>query len=136
MLQEANSSQRRMRLAIIVVAVFAALVLLLADRVPPVAMTRSLIDVTEQRIRDYAGTYHRLPAVLSDLPKLQANRNSELTDGWGRLLRYTVTGQTVTLLSLGEDGRPGGDGEDADIEVTFSVVEPPSQAVTQTSACQ
>ena len=89
------------------------------------------MDITEQRIRAYAAAHRRLPASLSDLPKLEQDRDSELADGWERPIHYRASGQTVTLLSLGKDARPGGTGQDSDIEATFTVLEAPSQPATQ-----
>lgn len=37
------------------------------------------------------------------------------TDPWGNPYRYTPAGATVEILSLGADGQPGGEGENADI---------------------
>jgi general secretion pathway protein G len=39
----------------------------------------------------------------------------EPKDPWGRDYVYTVEGGTFTITSLGKDGKPGGDGVDADI---------------------
>lgn len=39
-------------------------------------------------------------------------------DGWGRPIRYRVGDDGFGLASLGADGRPGGDGADADIALT------------------
>ena len=42
------------------------------------------------------------------------------TDGWNRPLQYRVAQDgIITLTSLGADGKPGGDGEDADISVSY-----------------
>ena len=104
---------------------------LLAERVPPDALTRTRMNVAEQRIREYASTHRRLPASLSDLPKSPRNRDSNTLDGWRRPIQYTRTGMTVTLLSLGRHGRLGGMGQDADTQVTFVVAEAPSRPTIQ-----
>lgn len=89
------------------------------EEVPPEALTRTSMTVIEVRIRDYVAAHHRLPDNLSDLPKLIDNRSESIVDGWGRPIQYEEDGQTVTLLSLGKDGRPGGAGLDTDIKATF-----------------
>ena len=38
-------------------------------------------------------------------------------DPWGNEYVYTVEGQEFELMSLGADGAPGGEGDDADIEL-------------------
>ncbi|RYY47416.1 MAG: type II secretion system protein GspG [Sphingomonadales bacterium] len=38
------------------------------------------------------------------------------TDGWGKPYDYASDGNAFTIRSLGKDGRPGGEGIDADIE--------------------
>jgi general secretion pathway protein G len=38
-------------------------------------------------------------------------------DAWGHPLSYDVTPEGFTLKSLGKDGKPGGEGMDADIEL-------------------
>jgi len=36
-------------------------------------------------------------------------------DPWGKAYRYQLTGGAVEIVSLGADGAPGGDGENADV---------------------
>lgn len=36
-------------------------------------------------------------------------------DPWGNAYEYQISGSTVTISSLGADGRAGGSGEDADV---------------------
>ena len=40
------------------------------------------------------------------------------TDPWGHAYRYTSSGGNIEILSLGADGAPGGEGENADIRNT------------------
>ena len=40
------------------------------------------------------------------------------TDPWGNAYRYTNSGGRLEILSLGADGAPGGEGENADIRNT------------------
>lgn len=39
-------------------------------------------------------------------------------DPWGKPYRYAMTNNAVEIVSLGADGAPGGDGENADIKNT------------------
>ena len=94
------------------------------EKIPPDALTRTRMCGIEYRIRDYYAKERRLPENLSVLPELRDdNRDYSLADGWGRPIQYTIEGRTVSLLSWGKDGRPGGNGQDADITVTFTVSE-------------
>jgi general secretion pathway protein G len=40
-----------------------------------------------------------------------------LKDAWSNDYRYTATGSKYTITSLGNDGKDGGTGSDADITV-------------------
>ena len=40
------------------------------------------------------------------------------SDPWGHAYRYTSSGGNIEILSLGADGAPGGEGENADIRNT------------------
>lgn len=40
------------------------------------------------------------------------------SDPWGRPYRYTNTGGGIEIVSLGADGAPGGEGENADVRNT------------------
>lgn len=115
----------------IALAILAMVILIaLADRIPPGALTRTRMDITQQRILAYVAAHRRLPASLLELPKVQG-RDSEISDGWGRPIRYAVNGRTVTLSSLGKDGLPGGTGENSDVDLTFAVPEASSLPATQ-----
>jgi hypothetical protein len=109
---------------VIIVIALAVVVFAFVEEVPPTALTRTCMTVTEGRIHDYAATHHHLPSKLSDLPRLADNRNDSIIDGWGNAIQYEVDGQSVTLLGLGKDGLPGGDGQNADIKSIFIVSEP------------
>lgn len=63
-------------------------------------------------LKQYRESEHVLPKSLSDL-----NLTSiiDTPDGWGHPFVYKVKGNNYTLLSYGQDGKPGGDGLDTDI---------------------
>jgi hypothetical protein len=97
----------------------AAVAFCFVDRITPVEMTHTAMTETFVRISLYAETNKALPPSLDVLPKREgyANRRS---DGWKRPLQYSVTGNgVITLRSLGADGKPGGDGENADISQSY-----------------
>lgn len=104
-----------------IAAAVIGLAVLFVDVIPPTALTRTRTKVIGMRIREYWRINHRLPESLADLPKVEENRDGSTDDGWGRAIRYEKKGAAVTLTSLGKDGRPGGEGEDADIREAFTV---------------
>ena len=68
--------------------------------------------------------HHRLPTGLSELPPVGADRDGSLDDVWGRAILYGMNAHaTVVLTSLGKDGKPGGEGEDADVLQAFWVAD-------------
>ena len=98
-----------------------AIPFVLADVVPPHAMTVTAIDETSVRIGLYFDWHGRLPTDLNMLPIRQGYANRS-TDGWKRALNYTVNGDAkFTLSSLGRDGRIGGTGDDADISKHYMI---------------
>jgi hypothetical protein len=91
----------------------------LIETIPPRDLTVTRICITEIRIRSYWKANGQLPASLSDLTFLKGRDNSVI-DGWGRPIKYDVTGTTtVTLSSLGANGAAGGTGLNKDIIVAF-----------------
>jgi hypothetical protein len=95
----------------------------LIETIPPRDITVTRIGITEIRIRAYWKTHGHLPAHLADLP-ISKGRDNSTIDGWGRPIKYDVTGtSTVTLSSLGLNGAVGGTGMNQDILVTFDANE-------------
>lgn len=89
------------------------------EMIPPRDLTVTRIGITEIRIRAYWKAHGQLPARLSDLSILKGRDNATI-DGWGRAIKYYVTGtSTVTLSSFGADGAAGDTGLNQDILVTF-----------------
>jgi hypothetical protein len=92
-----------------------AVSLAFVDVVPKRAITPSAMTETSVRIEMYYQRNKRLPADLDVLP-VRENYANRTTDAWNRPLRYAVdSDDTFTLTSLGEDGAPGGTGDDADV---------------------
>jgi len=93
----------------------------LVDVIPPKSQTIGAQVETAVRIGMYLEKDGKLPDSLASLPIREhyANRTS---DGWGRPLIYQVDGDSFTLTSYGRDGKPGGEGDDADELVKYKVV--------------
>lgn len=83
--------------------------------------------ITSRRLRFLAGAaemyragQRRYPDALADLPAGVEKRFADLVrgaldDAWGRAIAYEVRDGDFVLTSLGADGRPGGQGADADV---------------------
>lgn len=109
---------------VLAIAIAMAVASFFVDRIPPKASTLSAMDETFVRVGLYAETNKSLPPSLNVLPKREGYLN-RTTDGWGRGLRYTVAGDgVITLQSLGKDGKPGGEGENADISRSYRTRRP------------
>lgn len=88
-------------------------------KITPKEMTHTAMIETFVRIDIYAETNHSIPGSLEVLPRRKGYGN-QTTDGWGRPLHYRVTQDgIITLTSLGADGKPGGEGENADISLSY-----------------
>jgi len=111
-------------LMLVTTAVVLIIGVLLAERIPLSALTTTRMGLIEDRIRHFYANEHRLPADLAALPRsTDESRDSSLNDGWGQPIQYRTRGRHVRLTSFGEDGHPGGVGQNADITVTFTVSE-------------
>jgi hypothetical protein len=83
----------------------------------PEGRTRLFIQQLFVRINFYTETNKEVPPSLAALPPAGMNMTN---DAWGRPIQYRInTNSTITLLSFGRDGKPGGQGEDADIAQTY-----------------
>ena len=113
------------RVIIIATLIVVGLLLLPAlfpGRVPPGELTRQRMAFDRVRILEYGRDHGQLPLDLSALPPLPQKPGTDhhLEDAWHRSLLYEVDASgTVTLTSLGKDGRPGGSGDNADIVFRF-----------------
>jgi len=84
-------------------------------RIPPRSETITAMGETMARIVIYMEQHADYPKDLSVLPVRRGYAN-QITDAWGRQLSYSVDERgVITFSSLGRDGKPGGDGLDADI---------------------
>ncbi len=112
--------KRRATILLVVGGVIALLLgLAFFDVIPPVDMTQTAIIETFARIDLYAEANKAVPLSLEALPKRKGYAN-RTTDGWGRPLRYSVGEDgVITLRSFGADGKPGGEGKNADISRSY-----------------
>lgn len=111
-----RAMRRRTRITSVVLTALAVCgCQLFVDFIPPRDMTNTSIIETTVRIHMYMTANGEYPTNLSVLPIRNGYAN-RTTDGWGRTLVYDVDDEgIISLESLGRDGKPGGEGDDADI---------------------
>ena len=86
----------------------------------PQVMTTTAMYVDKERIFDYIREHQSLPKNLSELPQSDGKLDGT-KDGWRRPILYSVAkDDSVTLVSLGSDGKLGGTGDAADIIQSFA----------------
>ncbi len=103
----------------ILFGILSAFALVACTKITPDEMTNSAIGETFARIHIYAQTKRAVPSSLDVLPKRDGYANQTM-DGWDRPLQYRIAADgTITLTSLGRDGKPGGSGADADVSVSY-----------------
>jgi len=89
-------------------------------------LAQTQIETVASKIENYQQDVGSLPPDLEALVKAPASstgwlgpyaKENELKDPWGHPLDYRVPGASdpYDLISYGRDGKPGGDGLDADI---------------------
>jgi hypothetical protein len=81
---------------------------------------RSFLGLQGQLIREALAEYRkrqgRYPDSLDQLPGVNERFFTE--DRWHHPYQYSVSGDGYTLVCLGRDGKPGGEGLDADIDLS------------------
>ena len=84
---------------------------------PPLARARADIIHYESLVRQYRRVAGALPVEGQGLqPHVEAKMLSSLPlDPWGKPYGFQRQGERGLVFSLGRDGAPGGEGEDADI---------------------
>ncbi len=74
---------------------------------------------TFERIQAYTKEHRQIPSSLTVLPVAEGQYD-KVIDGWDRDFQYSVDRDgIIKLTSLGADGQPGGEGEDADIIMRY-----------------
>ena len=82
------------------------------------AFARYAIKYTAEGIAGFRADHGRLPETLEEAVACGSYlRPREIVDPWRRAYFYRRSEEGFTLLSLAEDGLPGGSGEDADLMV-------------------
>lgn len=113
-------------LRLLVACLFGGVVAALALSAGQRAAQHSVLEVFARRtpaslslivsaIDAYRQKTHSLPRSLSQVKVEQDSDCSQIQDGWGRPFVYIVQGTHYQVISYGQDGKPGGDGWDADI---------------------
>jgi Type II secretion system (T2SS), protein G len=91
----------------------------LIDVIPAQNLTQTRLVVTFGRIQTFWNQHGKVPRHATELAD-EKDRDCSTMDGWGREFIWVSDGKTrVKVLSLGRDGKLGGTGEDADLEVEF-----------------
>jgi len=106
----------------LVVILFALLVKALM--IPTGIITQGCIITIKLQIEEYEKDHGELPDNLDGFRNF--NKNRDITkDEWGRRIIYNVDSQdSITLKSLGRDGKPGGKGKNCDIILRFKTGDP------------
>jgi general secretion pathway protein G len=91
------------------------------------SIAKTALEKVAADIDEYQNNVGSMPPNLDALVKAPGNssgwlgpyaKEQELKDPWGHALEYHVPGESgapYDLISLGKDGKPGGEGVDADI---------------------
>lgn len=90
-------------------------------------LAKAQVQTLAEKVQQYELDTGGLPGSLDDLLKAPGNvagwlgpyaKEGELKDPWNRPYAYTVPGegQPFDVVSLGKDGKAGGDSVDADIK--------------------
>jgi hypothetical protein len=90
------------------------------DVIPPRALTITRLYAIGMRIDMYVQEHGQLPVSLDSLPERKGYGNA-ITDAWKHPVHFACNTEdkSITLTSLGRDGKPGGKGDDADITMTI-----------------
>jgi len=82
-----------------------------------VQVARAQIDSLEKALDQYRLDKRRYPTAEEGLTAVQPYLKKSLpADPWGRPYVYRSSAGEVEIVSLGRDGKSGGQGEDADIK--------------------
>ena len=121
---------------LIVVALIAVIAGLVANQVfggqdrAKASLTRTQIQTLTGKIEQYQLDNGNLPGSLSDLVRQPSGsstwlgpyaKEADIKDQWGKDFQYSAGGEGdagYSLISLGKDGKPGGDSVNRDIKNT------------------
>jgi hypothetical protein len=115
---------------IVIIAIFVLLPVsvvmvmsLFVHSITPQEHTHTAIGETFVRIYLYGNKYHKIPRSFDVLPVRDGYVN-RTTDGWGREIIMKIDNNKITLMSLGKDGVPGGNGENTDVSKSYWLNKP------------
>jgi general secretion pathway protein G len=82
--------------------------------------TRSFLELLSTKVEEYRQSHGKLPDRLEDLEVVQnqefpKNDAGQAMDYWHNPFQYEVQDDKYQLYSFGRDGKPGGEGLDADL---------------------
>lgn len=92
-----------------------------------IKLAQADISWLHQFVEEYRNKKGTLPTTLVQLGELKSRITKTPLDPWSRPYQYQVEGTDFRIFSLGKDGKPGGSGPDADIELFMSVKAKSSQ---------
>ncbi len=87
-----------------------------------IAQLRAALDIYLIDIGRYPTSIEGLAGLVANAGNVEGWNGPYLRDRsipedpWGNRFIYKIDGREIRIISLGEDGRPGGEGRDADIE--------------------
>jgi hypothetical protein len=127
--------KRKLRiLGVVMAALLMALAFVVVSRIrafqtqSALVLTKTKLEVTRRACTSYFDYYGHWPESLSDLTHNRSNvvfviwGEDAPNDGWGHPIQFSpfsALSGSGSVTSLGRDGRVGGQGPDADIEVSF-----------------
>ncbi len=86
-----------------------------------IKLAQADISWLHQFVEEYRDKKGTLPTRLVQLGELKSRLTKTPLDPWSRPYQYQVEGTDFRIFSLGKDGKPGGSGPDADIELILGV---------------
>lgn len=107
-----------LRASLVVGGLLAGAFWLIVPTIPPRSLTCNSMWTMKRRMLRYAHAHGALPTSIDQLPYMNGY-NNEVTDAWGRPILWQTEGDVVALTSCGRDGKPGGDGNNADMIGVF-----------------
>ena len=114
-----------MRCLILAGSIFVAICLIaipFTTFVPPSHQTITAMVDIQKVVFVYIARYGNAPLTLEALKRIDMSMN--IADVWGREILYHIDGNSIILTSYGQDGKPGGVGQDEDVSCIFKIKNP------------
>ena len=96
----------------------------ISDRIPRSAVAKAHIATFQGALHAFDDVHSRYPTTEQGIAILATEGHLEggiPTDPWNRPYLYEAEGRSFRVATLGADGQPGGEGEDADLVATTAV---------------